>query len=53
MQITFRRFESEPARQDKSAATRRKYLSGLRDLALDHTVVREGEAQVQMRAWVP
>ena len=22
-------------------------------LALDHTVVREGEAQVQMRAWVP
>lgn len=23
------------------------------DLALDHTVVREGEAQVRMRAWVP
>ena len=23
------------------------------DLALDHTVVREGEAQVRMRAWMP
>jgi hypothetical protein len=23
------------------------------DLALEHTVVREGEAQVRMRAWVP
>jgi hypothetical protein len=22
-------------------------------LALDHTVVREGEAQVRMRAWMP
>jgi len=53
MHIAFKRFESELARQHKSAATQRGYLSGLRDLALDHTVVREGEAQVQMRAWVP
>ena len=33
MHITFKRFESELARQGKSAATRRGYLSDLRDFA--------------------
>jgi site-specific recombinase XerD len=39
MQITFKRFESELARQGKSAATQRGYLSDLRDFAawVEHT----------------
>jgi hypothetical protein len=52
LQTVFRRFEISDMIIVRVSADLAPLFPNF-GLALDHTVVREGEAQVRMRAWVP